>query len=82
MLWVAFLTFCCLETISRTLLFKHSKDFSSFAQLPRHARELTAQPGLHIALIGNSTTDDCTDISVIKHELEQKLHEPVYVDAV
>ena len=81
MLLVALLTFCVLELLSRSFLFKISKDFSMFAKFPTRARALTAEPGLRVALIGNSTTDDCTDAGVIKAQLEQQLHRPVSVEA-
>jgi len=69
-----------LEAVTRLLLYPASLDFVRFASYPARARDLVSQPGLRVALIGNSATEEAVDLAWVKADLQAKGLGPVDLD--
>src|SRR5258705_2772150 len=74
------LALIALEVVTREFLYPASLDFVRFASYPERARHLASQPGLRVALIGNSATEDGVDIERVKAGLEDNGLGPVDLD--
>ncbi|MGI0014034.1 MAG: hypothetical protein ACREBU_11415 [Nitrososphaera sp.] len=72
--------FVVLEIVTRAVLFPMSGDYVRFATYAKRADILVNQPGIGIALVGNSATEESVDPILLKSMLEQNVPGPVHVD--
>jgi hypothetical protein len=75
-----FAMFVALEIVTRAVLFPMSSDYVRFATYAKRADILVNQPGMSIALVGNSATEEGVDPILLKSMLEQNVPGPVHVD--
>lgn len=75
-----FAMFVILEIVTRAVLFPMSGDYVRFATYAKRADTLVNQPGIRIALVGNSATEEGVDPILLKSMLEQNVPGPVHVD--
>lgn len=59
-------TFVILEMFTRLVLFRVSKDFVRFNSYEARADALVKRPGLKVALVGNSATEEAVDPSLLE----------------
>jgi hypothetical protein len=69
-----------LEAVTRLLLYPASRDFVRFASYPGRARNLVSQPGLRVALIGNSAIEEAVDLAWVKENLQAQGLGPIDLD--
>ena len=70
-----------LELFTRTVLYRMSGDFERFPSYPKQARELAGRPGVRVALIGNSATEEGIDQRKLASLLSQQISGPAQVTA-
>lgn len=75
-----FAMFVVLEIGTRAVLFPRSGDYVRFATYAKRADVLVNQPGIGIALVGNSATEEGVDPILLKSMLEQHVPGLVHVD--
>jgi hypothetical protein len=75
------LVFVVVELGTARLLIPASKDLQRFDRYPARARALVAAPGKHVALLGNSATEDGVDLGLLERSLSASLSQPFVVDA-
>lgn len=68
------------EVLTRTVLFRISKDISKFQTFTQRAETLAAQPGMSIAFVGNSLTERGIDAPLFAESLTASGAGPVTAD--
>jgi hypothetical protein len=77
---VPLLVLALLEVTTRAVLVPASRDLRRFSSYPTRARALFARPGLRVALIGNSVTENGVDVERFERTLSASLHRPIVAD--
>lgn len=84
MLWrvalVVLTFFVGAEVLTRTVLFRISKDISKFQTFTKRAETLAAQPGTSVAFVGNSLTERGIDATLFAETLTASGAGPVAAD--
>lgn len=61
--------FVMLDVLTRVVLFRVSKDFVRFEAYEKHADALVRHPGLKVAFVGNSATEEAIDPALLENLL-------------
>jgi hypothetical protein len=69
---VLLLVLVALDGITRMVMFPASHELTRLTSYPESARTLLSQPGLRVALIGNSAKDEGVDLSLVRDLLRAK----------
>jgi hypothetical protein len=77
---VTLLVLLLVEGVTRTVLFRASKDINRFRTYPQRAKTLNAQADLRIALIGNSATQRGVDTELFSKTIGDVMGIPNYTD--